>query len=937
MLVAAPTGSGKTVLAEFGLFLARQQRLRSIYTAPIKALSNQKFRDWRALYGNEVGLLTGDVSENANGSVVVMTTEVLRNMLLETPHSLDGVGTVIFDEVHFLADPERGTTWEEAILYCPKHVQLVCLSATVPNADEITTWISLVHRETALVSHFERTVPLEHFYYLDNQIITLVDERGQAHTPLKVGGEARQARSPGTGRARSRDVPRPRDVVELLDRTGMLPSIYFIFGRRACEIAANECVGLDLITQGGSSAARRRDGLSGRREREKRIEAYMDLLDPQDRMLEQVQSLVKLLYRGVAFHHAGLLPILKSLVEELFAAGHVGVVFATETLALGINMPARSVVIAEQTKFDGESRRPLLPNEYAQLVGRAGRRGLDPKGFAVNLYSPWVTCEETLAVITGDLLPIRSAFTPRYNTVASLWDGTPAARDRLVRLFASSLRQFQMDDALKASAAEVEGLRARADTAHFVCPYEGIPDDAVQEYVGLRRELSDSRKRAHRAAADAAALRRKLLRPPWPAPQPDVVRREFQHFAGGEVVYVSGTRTDADEPREGSWGIFLRRHRSGPGLVLVGDAVEDVTQWASVTRIPDGRPAVDLPRELIEIEGPTDDVRRALGPRVWHTVQAGLTRLDLPDLSAVESRRIESAQRELARQLGRSGEREEQHSNDAAQLEAAQSDHPCHRCPIRVAHERALRAEHAAIRALSEAEQYERQLQDRAASQAERTLNALTDTLEKFRFLDAALGDGLAQPTERAAVLARVYDANGVALLTLVWEDAFQDLTPAEMMEVLSWFCYDRDAPRWNRHQLTPRVWDLHPRIGETVERIQSAETQAGISITTGPNPGLYGPVLAWCRRATFAELLDKVAISEGDLLLLLNKTLDLAAQLREALRTGAPHNLNARSLATKLESGDRLVRRGIVAQNLKLATALPPSVVQGADPRVEP
>src|SRR5688572_737850 len=602
VLVAAPTGSGKTVLAEFGLFLAREQNLRAIYTAPIKALSNQKFRDWRQLYGDAVGLLTGDVSENGDGAIVVMTTEVLRNMLLETSHSLDDVGAVIFDEVHFLADPERGTTWEEAILYCPKHVQLVCLSATVPNADEITTWISLVHRETALVSHFERTVPLEHLYFVDDQLVTLVDEAGVARKPLRVGGELRQARGAGASRVRARETPRPRDVVQALDERGMLPAIYFIFGRRACEIAANDCIGLDLLSQRNSRAARR-----------ERIRAYMDLMDPEDRMLEQVQSLVKLLHRGVAFHHAGLLPVLKSLVEELFAAGHIGVVFATETLALGINTPARSVVIAEQTKFDGESRRPLLPNEYAQLVGRAGRRGLDPKGFAVNLYSPWVTCEENLNVITGTLLPIRSAFTPRYNTVAALWDGTAAVRERLIRLFASSLRQFQMDDELKAAASEVESLRSRAADAHFSCPYEGIPDDAVQEYVTLRRELSDARKRAHRAASDTASVRRQLLRPPWPAPNPDVVRREFQRFAGGEVVYVSGVRSEVDEPRPGAWGVFLRRHRSGPGLLLVGNQVEEIPQWGAITRLPDGRPAIDLPLELVDVDGPVGDVRRTFG------------------------------------------------------------------------------------------------------------------------------------------------------------------------------------------------------------------------------------------------------------------------------------------------------------------------------------
>lgn len=935
VLAAAPTGTGKTVLAEFGIHLAREQGLRVVYTSPIKALSNQKFRDWRAEYGDDVGLLTGDVSENASGSIMVMTTEVLRNMLLQSPHALDDVACVVFDEVHFLADPDRGTTWEEAILYCPKHVQLICLSATVANAAEIATWISLVHRETVLVTHYTRAVPLEHYYYLDGQMHLLIDAAGQTRAPLRAGGEARYPKPEGIPKgAKPLPAPRPREVVEVLNQAGVLPAIYFIFGRRACELAAQDCEGLDLLPDRAARRARR-----------DRINAYLELLDPEDRQLNQVQSLTKLLYHGIAFHHAGLLPMLKTLVEELFSAGLIGVVFATETLALGINMPARSVVIAEQTKFDGESRRPLLPNEYSQLVGRAGRRGLDPKGYAIILYSPWVSCEEAMSIMTGELLPIRSAFTPRYNTVASLWDGTVTGRERLIRLFASSLRQFQMNDELKQSALEVEELRQRVAATHFDCPYPDIPDDAVIEYISLRRNLSDARKRVQRAASTVDSARRQLLRPPWPVPSPEQVRREIQRFNGGEVVYLSGQRVSAPAPKQngeagpmpvqpGRWGVFIRRHRSGPGFFLVDNALEEVTQWADVTWLPVGTPAIDVPTELRELGEPTRDVRRELGPRLWRKLQAEIKHLDLPDLTSKELRRIESVQQEVNHEIASTGERHDRLAQDVEELERALTDHPCHPCPIRAEHERALKREAAAIHALSEAEQHERELQRDAESQAERSLQALTNVLGRFGYLESNGDDSpthsdpavepVLRPTEKAAVLTRVYDANGLLLLNLIWKGTFDHLAPAELMELLSWFCFDREGPRWNRYQLTPRLWELRSSVGNELNSVQLAEEQAGLVITTGPNPIFYGPVLSWCRRAAFNELLERIPISEGDLLLTLNKTLDLATQIREALRKGAPHNVQMRALASKFEVGDRLLRRGIVAQSLRLATALP-------------
>ncbi|MGH2369379.1 MAG: hypothetical protein ACRDI2_14390, partial [Chloroflexota bacterium] len=511
-----------------------------------------------------------------------------------------------------------------------------------------------------------------------------------------------------------------------------------------------------------------------------------------------------------------------------------------------------------------------------------------------------------------------------------------------------------------------EDLRLQAEEAHFSCPYDGIPDDAVVEYIGLRRMLSDARKRVQRAAAQAATLRRQLLRPPWPAPPPDQVRREMQGFSGGELIYVSGSLEAADDVedvaeadtslttvRPGSWGVFIRRYRGGPGLVLVDSRAVAISQWADVTRLPEGKPAIDLPEALREIEGPLDDARALLGPRAWRGLQAAIKRLDLPDLAVEEARRIAAAQQQVDWAAQSAGERQGQAAREVADVETAIEQHPCHRCPIRSEHEHALRRETAALRKLAEAEGHAAELEAAAESQAEHTLEALTSVMARFGLLVSAparsvvsgsaaatvreqgsrSADVVLRPTEKSAVLSRVYDANGLFLTSLVWNGIFEHLAPAELMEVLSWYCYDREGPRWNRSQLTPRLWELRPRVGEALDAVQAVEAQVGLAITSGPNAAFFGPVLAWCRGAAFAELLETLSISEGDLLLALNKTLDLAAQLREALRLGAAHDLDARRLAAKLEVGDRLLRRGIVAQSLRLAAgAPPPSAVSQTD-----
>jgi ATP-dependent RNA helicase HelY len=462
VLVAAPTGTGKTVVADFGVYLARSAGLRVFYTTPIKALSNQKYRDYRSIYGDAVGLLTGDISLNADAPIIIMTTEVLRNMLV-TGATIDDVGAIVFDEVHYMGDAERGTAWEESILLAPRHIPLVCLSATVPNAAEIAEWIRDAHGDLACVFHDQRAVPLEHRFWLPGddpekdpfKVYTVVNADGHltddARKLRNVGGELagrvrwggvssqgfpqRGDDRPQASDKEPREVPPAWRVLRYLDGEGLIPAIYFLFSRRATEEAASSCVALRPVPHGAELV--------------REAKARLADLSPADRNLRQVALLLgRFLPRGVAVHHAGLLPQVKLLVEEFFQAGKLRAVFATDTLALGINMPARTVVIGEMLKFDGTSRRLLTPNEYRQMTGRAGRRGNDPRGGSLVIYTPRVTFPQTLLVLTSDLLPLESAFKPTYSTAMNLWL-RPEDEERLADLYARSLRRFQHDRTLK--------------------------------------------------------------------------------------------------------------------------------------------------------------------------------------------------------------------------------------------------------------------------------------------------------------------------------------------------------------------------------------------------------------------------------------------------------------------------------------------------------
>jgi ATP-dependent RNA helicase HelY len=456
VVVSAPTGSGKTVIAEAAIARVLEMGRRAIYTTPLKALSNQKFGDFRARYGAEgVGLLTGDNSINGEAPVVIMTTEVLRNMMYAGSRDLDNVGVAILDEVHYLADRDRGPVWEEIIIHLDGRISLVCLSATIANADEFADWVRRRRGPTSLVVERQRPVPLDSEYLLRDRwdhnrlrMLPVFGDRAGRKPNGRIQAMLRQ--SQGAGRRYS--PPRRTESCLFLDELGLLPAIYFIFSRAGCEAAAAQVVDHGLRLAGPEQAATIREVAA----------RCTDHLSERDLAVLQYGRWVSVLEAGVAAHHAGMVPAFKETVEQLFASGLVKLVFATETLALGINMPARTVVLESLTKFTGEGHELLQPGDYMQLTGRAGRRGIDTLGSAVVLHSSYLPFERVAAIAAAGAHPLRSSFRPTYNMAANLIAGYPEQRAQ--ELLNSSFAQHHEEGLateLKFAIAEEEaGLAA---------------------------------------------------------------------------------------------------------------------------------------------------------------------------------------------------------------------------------------------------------------------------------------------------------------------------------------------------------------------------------------------------------------------------------------------------------------------------------------------
>jgi len=522
VLVAAPTGAGKTIVAEFAVHLAlAQPRAKVFYTTPIKALSNQKFSELTAEHGSKnVGLLTGDSNINSSARVVVMTTEVLRNMLYADSPLLRDLAFVVMDEVHYLADRFRGAVWEEVIIHLPQEVRMVSLSATVSNAEEFGDWLQAVRGDTDVIVSEERPVPLEQHVLVRQKLLDLFETstlvRGDGTDGTRVNPEltrltgasdraANNYRHPNIGRPRKgqkRDADRTvsrgapsgdrmfgdrmgrADIVRLLRSRNLLPAIFFVFSRVGCDAAVEQVARSDIrLTE-----AWERDEI--RSIVEERCRAIPD----SDLAILGYWGWLDGLERGLAAHHAGMLPIFKEIVEELFQRKLVKAVFATETLALGVNMPARTVVIEKLEKFNGEARVPITPGEYTQLTGRAGRRGIDVEGHAVIQWSGGVDPRAVASLASRRSYPLHSSFRPTYNMAVNLIQQFGRTRTR--EILEQSLAQFQADRAVVDLARRVRkqeeslGGYEQAMTCHL---------GDFREYSTLRRELSDLERKNARA------------------------------------------------------------------------------------------------------------------------------------------------------------------------------------------------------------------------------------------------------------------------------------------------------------------------------------------------------------------------------------------------------------------------------------------------------
>jgi ATP-dependent RNA helicase HelY len=875
VLVAAPTGSGKTLVGEFAVHLALEQGRKCFYTTPIKALSNQKFGDLVRRYGaDQVGLLTGDNTINGEAPIVVMTTEVLRNMLYAGSSTLAGLGYVVMDEVHYLADRFRGAVWEEVIIHLPESVALVSLSATVSNAEEFGEWLETVRGETSTIVEERRPVPLYQHVMVGRRILDLFADDGQSggqeaqvnpelmrvarddwrssrtsdHRGRRNGPRGRAgARGQGPRRAYQ---PSRFDVVERLDSQGLLPAIFFVFSRVGCDAAVTQCLNANLK-------------LTSPEEREEIItfvQGRCANIPDEDLHVLGYHDFLEGLGRGVAAHHAGMLPTFKECVEELFAAGRCKVVFATETLALGINMPARSVVIEKLSKWNGETHADITPGEYTQLTGRAGRRGIDVEGHGVVLWQPGLDPKAVAGLASTRTYPLRSSFRPSYNMAVNLVHQVGRATAR--ELLESSFAQFQADKAVVGLARQLR----KAENA-----LEGYAEAATchlgdfMEYSALRRRLSEVE--AAQARSRRADRRDEVLKSLESLRPGDVIEVPAGRFSGMAVVIDPGMRSDRDGPRP----YVLTSDRQARRLSLV-DFPAPVEALARMR----------IPRNF---NGRNPQSRRDLASALRSKTH-GFT--PPPGRSGSDN----GGPRRRADRQDSQGERE------ISRLRAELRAHPCHGCADREDHARWAERYHRLER---DTRTLERRIEQRTNTIA-RQFDRVCEVLTALGYLEND------EVTDTGARLMRIYTDMDLVAAESLRHGLWDGLSPSELAAALSALVFETRRPDDAGAPRLPggRVRDVLGDMVSLWADLDALERQHHLDFLREPDLGFAWAAFRWAEGAPLDEVLRETDLAAGDFVRWMKQLLDLTDQVADASGDGALRR-------TARETSGAL-RRGVVA-----------------------
>ncbi len=832
VLVAAPTGSGKTVVAEYAVERSLSLDGKCFYTTPLKALSNQKFGDFVARLGAaKVGLLTGDNAINGDAPVVIMTTEVLRNMLYERSDTLDGLVTVVMDEVHYLQDPYRGAVWEEILIHLPLSISVACLSATISNAEEFGEWIGTLRGPTRVVIEEKRPVPLEHHYLIGRDLHPMhVEQDGSLiPNPYVVSLDRQEVRYKsyrrvGSGTIQHQRIPRPReghrrfyvprreDVVDVLADEGLLPAIYFVFSRAGCDRSVEWLMGSGLRLTSAAEADRIRTFAEMRA-------AWMDEEDLKTLGFYEFQDA---LAAGIAAHHAGMLPVFKETVEELFEAGLVKVVFATETLSLGINMPARSVVIEDLWKFQGERHELLTPGEYTQLTGRAGRRGIDELGHAVVIVQRNVPFERVASLASTRTYELTSSFRPSYNMAVNLVRNY--TREEAHHLLNSSFAQFLTDRGVVALERQLE--RDRGHLAGYRQQMRCHLGD-FGEYWALRQKAAEIR--------DASRKGRERVRA-------DAVRKALASLRPGDVIFVP------------------RARRRGLAVVLSNR---------------EGRPTV-----LAQ-----DRTYFRLSARDFQDPPSVLTKVSLPRSGSVRSARY---RRDLAARLvaldvrppkKRRGGVDAEAEREAARYEHRAEAHPCHACPERANHERwgarASQLEHQ----VAGVERRIRTRTETLARQFERVL-AVLEELEYVR--------GFAiQPKGRT--LARIYGEGDVLVAEALAQGMVGGLDASEVAAIVSTVVFEsRERTPLPGEMPTPASAERYRRLQVTWRRVREAEDRHQVELCRELDAGFASPLYRWAQGESLEDVLRETDLSPGDFVRTCKQVLDMLRQIEDVAPEGS-------------------------------------------------